>query len=385
MVIEFPIQMYDPKREYLNNKENINKSIQSVLDHGIFINGPETTQLEKKLKEYVNTDYCITVSNGTDALKIALLALGVGIDDEVITVAHTWISSAECISIINARPVFVDIENETFNLDPNKIEEKITLRTKAIIVVSLYGQIPDLDRINEIGKKYNIPVIEDGAQSFGAVRNNKKSCSMTTIGTTSFFPSKPLGCYGDGGACFTNDPELAVKIRAIKSHGGIERFKHEYIGLNGRLDTLQASILLEKFKYFDITLEKRNKCAFYYSEKLKELDEKKLLKTPIVKENNISAWAQYSILVPTKKIRDDIVDYLKKNKINVAIFYPAPLHTQKCFSYLECKKGELPITENVCDTIFNLPCYAEITIEEQDYIIDLLYKFFTSFESQTFF
>jgi len=385
MVIEFPIQMYDPKREYLNNKENINKSIQTVLDHGIFINGPETTQLEKKLKEYVNTEYCITVSNGTDALKIALLALGVGIDDEVITVAHTWISSAECISIINAKPVFVDIENETFNLDPEKIEEKITSRTKAIIVVSLYGQIPDLDKINEIGKKYNIPVIEDGAQSFGAVRNNKKSCSMTTIGTTSFFPSKPLGCYGDGGACFTNDHELAVKIRAIKSHGGIERFKHEYIGLNGRLDTLQASILLEKFKYFDTTFENRNKCAFYYTDKLKELNDKNLLKTPVVKENNISAWAQYSILVPTKKIRDEIVEYLKKNKINVAIFYPSPLHTQKCFSYLECKKGDLPVTESVCDTIFNLPCYAEITIEEQDYIIDLIYKVFTSFESQTFF
>lgn len=384
MVIEFPIQMYDPKREYLNNKENINKSIQAVLDHGIFINGPEIGQLEKKLKEYVNTEYCITVSNGTDALKIALLALGVGIDDEVITVAHTWISSAECISIINAKPVFVDIEKETFNLDPDKIEEKITSRTKAIIVVSLYGQIPDLEKINEICKKYNIPVIEDGAQSFGAVRNNKKSCSMTTIGTTSFFPSKPLGCYGDGGACFTNDPELAVKIRAIKSHGGIERFKHEYIGLNGRLDTLQASILLEKFKYFDKTLENRNKCAFYYTEKLNELNDKKLLKTPIVKENNISAWAQYSILVPTKKIRDDIVEYLKKNKINVAIFYPTPLHIQKCFSYLGCNKGDLPVTENVCDTIFNLPCYAEITIEEQDYIIDLIYKVFTSFESPIF-
>jgi UDP-2-acetamido-2-deoxy-ribo-hexuluronate aminotransferase len=376
MVIEFPIQMYDPKREYLSNKENINKSIQTVLDHGIFINGPETTQLEKELKEYVNTKYCITVSNGTDALKIALLALGVGIDDEVITVAHTWISSAECISIINAKPVFIDIEDDTFNLDPDKIEEKITARTKAIIVVSLYGQIPDLEKINKIAERYNIPVIEDGAQSFGAVRNGKKSCSMTLIGTTSFFPSKPLGCYGDGGACFTNDPDLALKIRAIKSHGGIERFKHEYIGLNGRLDTLQASILLEKFKYFDTTLENRNKCALYYSEKLKELNDKKILKLPIVKENNISAWAQYSITVPTKQTRDDIVDFLKKNKINAAIFYPSPLHTQKCFSYLGYKNGDLPVTENVCNTIFNLPCYAEITKEEQDYIIDLLYRFF---------
>ena len=221
------IQMYDPKREYKKNKKNIDDSINNVLNHGLFINGPEVKELEKELTKFTGSQ-CISISNGTDALKISLLALDVGVDDEVITVAHSWISTVEVISIINAKPVFVDINPETFNMDVNKLESKITEKTKAIIVVSLYGQMADFDKINKIANKYNIPVIEDGAQSFGALYKGKRSCSVTTIGTTSFFPSKPLGCYGDGGACFTNNKELE-KIRAIKSHGGIKRFHHKYI------------------------------------------------------------------------------------------------------------------------------------------------------------
>jgi len=374
--IDFPIQMYDPKREYQMNRDNINNSIQRVLDHGIFINGPEIGLLEKELSKCCGAKHSICISNGTDALKIALLALDVGIDDEVITVAHTWISTAEVISIIHAKPVFVDIEPNTFNIDPAKIEAAITSRTKVIMPVSLYGQIPNMEEINKIAEKYNIPVIEDGAQSFGAKQEDKWSCNLTKIGTTSFFPSKPLGCYGDGGACFTNDDALARKIRAIKSHGGLERFKHEYIGLNARIDTLQASILLEKIKYFDETIIKRNNCANYYTEKLKGLEEKGILRTPIVIKNNTSAWAQYSLILTNKETRDNLVNYMKDNKVNVAIFYPSPLHTQKCFQYLGYKLGDLPITEMICDTIFNLPCYAEITINEQDYILDCLYKFF---------
>jgi UDP-2-acetamido-2-deoxy-ribo-hexuluronate aminotransferase len=375
-MLELPIQMYDPKREYIANKVNIDQAIQTVLNHGLFINGPEIKELETKLALYTGAKYCISVSNGTDALKIALLALGVSIDDEVITVAHTWISSAECISIINAKPVFVDIEPVTFNIDPSKIETAITSRTKAIIVVSLYGQIPNMKEINAIGIKYGIPVIEDAAQSFGAKQDDKFSGNLSTIGTTSFFPSKPLGCYGDGGACFTNDEELAKKMRAIKSHGGIERFKHEYIGLNGRLDTLQAGILLEKFKYFEETIEKRNRCATYYTEILEPLVEKGFIQTPRVMDGNRSAWAQYSLISNDKKTRDNLVEYLKKNGVNVAIFYPTPLHTQKCFENLGYKLGDLPVTEAICDTIFNLPCYAEITQEEQDYIVNLVFKFY---------
>jgi len=371
------IQMYDPKIEYNNNKQKINNAINNVLEHGIFINGPEIKELENKLKNFVGCKHAITCSNGTDALKIALLALNVGIDDEVITVAHTWISSAEVISIINAKPVFIDINEITFNLDENKLEKAITNKTKAIIVVSLYGQIANIDEINKIANKYNIPVIEDGAQSFGALYNGKRSGNLTTIGTTSFFPSKPLGCYGDGGACFTNDDKLANKIIAIKSHGGLKRFEHEYIGLNGRLDTIQAAILNVKIDYFNDTIIKRNKVANLYIEKLNFLEEKNLIILPKIKNNCLSVWAQFSILANDKLTRDNIVKHLINNNINAAIFYPAPLHTQNCFKYLNYKLGDLPITENVCDRIFNLPCYAELSIENQNYIINILINYFT--------
>ena len=371
--MEFPIQMYDPKREYNLHKSDINNAIQNVLNHGKFINGPEINELEHKLSEYTGSQ-CITVSNGTDALKIALLALNVGKDDEVITVAHSWISTVEVISIINAVPVFVDIEPITFNMDVNKLESAITNKTKVIIVVSLYGHMANIEKINEIASKYNLPVIEDGAQSFGATYKNKKSCSMTSIGTTSFFPSKPLGCYGDGGACFTNNKDLENKIRAIKNHGGIKRFQHKYIGLNGRLDTIQASILNVKLNYFEDTINKRNNCANFYTNNLKVLESKDFLLSKTINEYR-SVWAQYSILAPNLKIRNHIVEYLKSNKINVSIFYPSPLHLQECFQYLKYKKGDLPITENICDRIFNLPCYGELSSEEQKYIVDTLLNF----------
>lgn len=371
--METTIQMYDPKREYHNHKDAIDNSIQTVLNHGLFINGPEVKELEKSLSEYVGSK-CITVSNGTDALKIALLALDIGIDDEVITVSHSWISTAEVISVIKAKPVFVDIEPNTFNIDVNKIESAITNKTKAIIVVSLYGQIPDFDEIDNIANKYKIPVVEDGAQSFGATYKGRKSCSLTTIGTTSFFPSKPLGCYGDGGACFTNDPILEEKIRAIKNHGGVKRFHHKYIGINGRLDTLQAAILNTKFSYFDKTLINRNKCAEYYTLNLRFM-EYYGFKLPEVSNNCTSVWAQYSILANNNKERDAIVCHLKNNNINVAIFYPEPLHLQECFSYLGYKNGDLSITENITSKIFNLPCYGEFTVAEQDCIISSIKHF----------
>lgn len=367
------IQMYDPKREYQSHKKDIDEGIHNVLNHGIFINGPEIKELEDKLSEYVNVKHSISVSNGTDALTISMLALGVKPGDEIITVAHTWISTAETISLIGAIPVFVDVEADSFNLDHTKIQEAITDKTKGIISVSLYGQISNVDEINEIAEKNNLFVIEDGAQSFGATYKGKKSCGLTTVGTTSFFPSKPLGCYGDGGACFTNDDDIAMKIRAIKSHGGIKRFHHEYIGINGRLDTLHAGILLKKLEYFNSeTLVNRNKCANYYSEQLKGVSQ---LSLPVVREHNYSAWAQYSLLVKDKELRDNVVSYMKENGVNLAIFYPSPLHYQKCFQGIS-RCMNLDVTENICDTIFNLPCYGEITTEEQDTIIGLLIKYF---------
>ena len=367
------IQMYDPKREYKTHKPEIDAAIHQVLDHGIFINGPEVAKLEQTLSEYVGVKHAIGVSNGTDALTISMLALGIQPGDEVITVAHTWISTAETISLIGAIPVFIDIEPDTFNMDHTKIEEAITDKTKAIMPVSLYGQIADMDSINEIAKKHGLHAIEDGAQSFGAVYNGKKSGSLSIVGTTSFFPSKPLGCYGDGGACFTDDDEIAKRIRAIKSHGGIERFKHEYIGINGRIDTIHASILNAKLEYFgQETLINRNQCADYYSEHLKDVKEFIL---PVVKNDRYSAWAQYSIVVSDKELRDNLVSFMKANGVNLAIFYPSPLHYQVCFKN-KSRCMDLNVTEKTADTIFNLPCYGEITREEQDKIVKLLSKFF---------
>jgi UDP-2-acetamido-2-deoxy-ribo-hexuluronate aminotransferase len=363
------IQMYDPKREYQSHKKEIDDSIQNILNHGLFINGPEVKALEPALAKFTGAKHAITCSNGTDALKVAMLALGVGPGDEVITVAHTWISTVEMISIINAVPVFCDICSDTFNMDHTKLESLITEKTKAIMPVSLYGQTPNIDAINEIANKHNIPVIEDGAQSFGAMYKGKRTGNLTTIGTTSFFPSKPLGCYGDGGAIFTNDDELNDRMRKIKNHGALKRFQHKLIGMNARLDSMQAAIINTKFQWYDETMDKRNACANYYTELLKD---EQFIKTPFLAESCYSVWAQYSLLAPNKSSRDFIVKYFKENGVNAAIFYPAPLHLQECFQYLNYSLGDLPVTEDVCDRIFNLPCYGEFTREEQNKVVKIL-------------
>lgn len=361
--------MFDPKREYKNNKEIIDESIQNVLNHGLFINGPEVKQLEPLLAEFTGVKHAITVSNGTDALQIALRAVGVESGDEVITVAHSWISTVEVISLIGATPVFCDICPETFNMDHTKLEALITKKTKAIMPVSLYGQTADMDAINEIANKYNIPVIEDGAQSFGAMYKGKRTGNLSTIGTTSFFPSKPLGCYGDGGAIFTNSDELNDKIRMIKNHGALKRFQHKMVGMNARLDSIQAAILKTKLSWYDTSMDMRNSCAKYYSDNLKDLRD---IVTPEIKEERYSVWAQYSLLAPNKEMRDFIVKNFKENGVNAAIFYPAPLHLQECFGYLGYSRGDLPVTEEICDRIFNLPCYGEFTNEEQDKVMSVL-------------
>lgn len=377
MDINLPINMFDPTRDYNANQDNYDNAIKSVLQHGRFINGPEVKQLEKELATYVGVSDCICVGNGTDALQIALMALDIGNGDEVITVAHTWISSSEVISLVGAKPVFVDIEDNTFNIDITKIESAITKHTKAILVVNLYGQIPDYEKIWVIAKKYNLYIIEDGAQSFGARRYNKKSCSFGTISTTSFFPTKPLGCYGDGGACFTNDMDLGMKIRAIKNHGGSKRFHHDYIGVNSRLDSIQAAVLLVKCHNFEDSLKKRNIVASKYSEELKSLQDSNLLKLPVIEECNYHVWAQYSVIMNSKVDRDRLFNKLCDNGVNVSIFYPKPLHYQKCFEYLGYKESDLPVTEKVCDTIINLPCYSEFKRDEQEYVIKIINDHFS--------
>lgn len=362
-----PINMYDPTRDYQSHKEEYNNAIQSVIDSGQFINGQQVKDLAISLATYTGAKYCIPCANGTDALYLSLLALDIKKGDEVITVAHTWISTSEVIALCGATPVFVDIDY-TFNININRIEEMINKNTKAILVVSLYGLMPDYAKIKMIAEKTGIKVIEDGAQSFGAKRDDYKSCSCryTDIATTSFFPSKPLGCYGDGGAVFTNNKELADKIQAIANHGGIERFKHKYIGMNSRLDTIQAAILNVKLKYLDKCLEKRNEVANKYYDKLNEL---KNIILPRIGNGCYHVWAQYSILMDSKDKRDKLVQHMKDNGVNVSIFYPKPLHHQECFAYLN--KVVLPITEKVCDTVINLPCYAELEDDEQTKIINI--------------
>lgn len=372
--MKLPIQMFDPTRCYSQHQEEFDQQLHQIVSNGQFINGPEVSELEKLLQNYTGAKYVITCANGTDALFVSLLSLDIGHNDEVITVAHTWISTSETIALTGAKPIFVDINENDFNIDIDKIEEKITNCTKAILFVSLYGLMPDCQKLYHLAKKHNLKLIEDGAQSFGASFNGFKSCSCkyTDIATTSFFPSKPLGCWGDGGAILSNDQFLAGKIRAIKNHGGIERFKHKYIGLNSRLDTIQAGVLLIKLKYFDSDLAKRNHCAAYYNQKLMHI---KQLKKPTFDQSIYQhAWAQYSLLCTSKEIRDELVQFLKYNQINISIFYPIGLHKQECFKYLNVES--LETTDRICDTIINLPCYAEITTEEQDYIIAVIHKFF---------
>src|SRR5690554_7319717 len=284
------MQFVDLAAQQARIKDKIDANIQKVLAHGKYILGPEVAELEQRLAEFCGAKHCITVANGTDALQIAQMALGVGHGDEVIVPGFSYIATAETPAVLGAKPVYVDIDPKTYNMDPAKLEAAITPRTKAIIPVSLYGQCADFDAINAIAAKHGIPVIEDGAQSFGASYKGRKSCNLSTIGCTSFFPSKPLGCYGDGGAIFTNDEELATTMRQIARHGQERRYHHVRVGVNSRLDTLQAAILLPKLAILDDEIHKRQHVAEKYNELLGSD-----FITPHIEQHNQSAWAQYTI------------------------------------------------------------------------------------------
>jgi UDP-2-acetamido-2-deoxy-ribo-hexuluronate aminotransferase len=322
--------------------------------------GPEVFKLEETLATYVGVKHCISVSSGTDGLLIAMMALGIEAGDEVITTPFTFIATGEMIALLGARPVFVDIDENTYNIDPNKIEEAITPKTKAIMPVSLYGQCADFDAINEIAKEHNIPVIEDGAQSFGATYKSKKSCALSTIGSTSFFPSKPLGCYGDGGALFTDDDRLAEVMREIRSHGQERRYHHSRVGINGRMDTIQAAVLHHKMELFPDEVIARQRIASEYNERLGN----KFI-TPYVEPYNTSVYAQYTMLVPE---RDELQKRLKNNKIPTAVHYPIPLHLQPVFGYLNKPHGSFPISENIASQVMSLPMSPYLTAEQVDMV-----------------
>lgn len=360
------IEFADLKAQYRAYKTEIDEKVLNIMSSAQFIMGKEVSDLEDNLSKYTGSKKAISLSSGTDALLVPLMALNIGAGDEVITTPFTFIATAEVIAMLGAKPVFVDIDETTYNIDTKKISEKITNKTKAIMPVSLYGQIADMDEINEIaGDK--IAVIEDACQSFGADYKGKKSCNLSLVGCTSFFPSKPLGCYGDGGAIFTNDEELAFKMESIRNHGQIKRYCHKYIGINGRLDAMQAAVLNVKMKYFDDEIKKRIEIGNRYTSLIKDNNINVI--TPNVLDDRNSVYAQYSIRV---KDRDKVASSLNEKGIPTAVHYPIPLHLQECYSYLGEKEGSYPVAEKVAKEIMSLPMSAFLNNDDMDYIVDNL-------------
>ena len=346
-------------------KDKLNANIQKVLAHGQYILGPEVNELEEKLSAYTGAKYCITCANGTDALQIAQMAFGIGPGDEVITPGFTYIATAETVAVLGAKPIYVDINPKTYNLNIEQLEAAITPRTKAIIAVSLYGQCADYDAINAIATKYNIPVIEDAAQSFGASYKGRKSCNLTTVACTSFFPSKPLGCYGDGGAIFTNDEALATVIRQIARHGQDRRYHHIRVGVNSRLDTLQAAILLPKLEILDDEMQARQRVAETYNQLFTEAG---ITTIPFIEAHNQSAWAQYTIQVDN---RDMVQAKLKEQGIPTAVHYPIPLNKQPAVAD---ESAVLPVGDTVAERVMSLPMHPYISVDKQTIIANELKK-----------
>lgn len=343
-------------------RTEIEAGIARVLAHGQYILGPEVAELEDRLAAYTGAAHCITCANGTDALQIALMALGVGPGDEVITPGFSYIATAEAAVLLGAQPVYVDIDPATYNLDPARLEAAVTARTRAIIPVSLYGQPADFDEINAIAARHGIPVIEDGAQSFGATYKGRKSCSLTTIGCTSFFPSKPLGCYGDGGAIFTSDPELATVIRQIARHGQDRRYHHIRVGVNSRLDTLQAAILLPKLTILDDEIAARQNLAEAYNVALAKLG----IPTPHLVHDRQSAWAQYTIRLQNRvAVQAALADF----GIPTSIHYPLPLNRQPA---VEDVTAHLPEGDCAANEVMSLPMHPYMSAVTAEQVIDAL-------------
>jgi UDP-2-acetamido-2-deoxy-ribo-hexuluronate aminotransferase len=351
----------DLKTPHERDRGEIEARMKAVLEHGAFIQGPEVAELEQRLAAFVGVKYALGVGSGTQALEIALRALGVGPGDEVITVAFTWISSAEVVRLVGAKPVFVDIEATGFGIAADRVEAAITPATKAVIAVSLFGQMPDLARLNAVCARHRIALIEDGAQSFGATQHGTKSCGATRVGCTSFFPSKPLGCYGDGGAVFTDDEALAANVRAIRSHGAEQRHHHTLVGTNGRLDTLQAAVLLAKLPRFPEEVTARARIGARYSELLRGY-----CQVPEVSSGNTHVYAQYTIRVDD---RDALGRALESSGIPSAVYYPRCLHEQPVFAG-SAAWGELPESERASRSVISLPMHAYLSEADQDRVVE---------------
>ena len=365
------VPLIDLKRQYHGIKEEINSAIQDVLESQAFILGPQVTEFEDLFASHCNTKHAIGVSSGTDALLLALKSLGIGDGDEVITTPFTFFATVESICNVGAKPVFADIDPDTYNIRPDLIEKSISTKTKAIIPVHLYGQCSDMDPILEIAKKHDVRVIEDSAQSVGAEYKGRKSGSMGDLGCFSFFPSKNLGGMGDGGMVTCNSEELEELIHMLRIHGGKPKNYHAALGINGRLDTIQASVLIKKLEHLDHWCDERRQKASYYTENMKGFD----LVTPKVMDFNKHAFHLYVIRV---KERDRLMEHLKTNKIDCAVYYPVPQHLQECLTYLGYKEGDMPETEMAAKETLALPIFPEITQEEQDYVIETVKDFLST-------
>lgn len=359
------MEFIDLKAQYQSLKPQIDAAIQRVLDHGQYILGPEVTELEEKLAAYTGAKHCISVANGTDALQIAQMALGVGPGDEVITPGFSYIATAETTALLGGKPVYADIDPKTYNLNPTTLEAAITPKTKAIIPVSLFGQCADFDAINAIAAKHGLPVIEDAAQSFGASYKGRKSCNLSLIACASFYPSKPLGCYGDGGAIFTSDDELAKLIRQIARHGQDRRYHHIRVGVNSRLDTLQAAILLPKLAVLEEELALRQVTAQHYGQLLRD---RSICEAPYIEPHNQSAWAQYTVRVPQREL---LQNRLKAQGIPTVVHYPVPLNRQPAVADLQCV---LPFGDQAAAEVLSLPFSVGIPAEQIQRVVEVLVR-----------
>jgi len=367
------IQMLHLSEQYQSVKDEIIQKLDEVMSSSRFILGDNVKKLESDIAKYSNVKHGIGVGNGSDAIHIALQAVGVGKGDEVITTPFTFFATAGSIARIGAKPVFVDIDPVTFNIDTAKIEGAITPRTKAIVPVHLYGQMADMDPIVEIGQKYNLAIIEDAAQAIGAKYKEKTVGEMGTAATYSFFPTKNLGAYGDGGMIITNDDDIAEKCRVIRVHGSKPKYYHHVLGYNSRLDELQAAILNVKFPHLNRWSEERRKRAAYYTERLNE-KLNGIIQTPVEKEENYHVFHQYTLRVP---MRGELQQYLKEQGIATMVYYPLPLHIQPVFKDLGYKKGDFPEAEKAAKEALSLPMYPELKQEDQDYVIEKIIEFYS--------
>lgn len=362
------IEFIDLKAQYRALKGPVDARIAAVLEHGRFIMGPEIAELEERLAAYVGVDHCISVASGTEALLIALMALGVGPGDEVVTTPFTFAATAEVIALVGATPVFVDIDLSDCNIDASLIEAAITPRTKAIMPVSLYGQCADMDAINRVAARHGLTVIEDAAQSFGATYKGRRSCGVSTIGCTSFFPSKPLGCYGDGGAIFTTDASLAQIMREIRVHGQSKRYQHDRVGVGGRLDTIQAAILLAKLESFEEEVAARIEIGERYLELLSGVPGV----TPIrVAADRTCVWGQFTI---RSSAREATVERLHVAGVPTAIHYPIPLHRQRAYAERCRVVGALDKSERAAAEVMSLPMHPYLDRAQQERIVGALFE-----------